>query len=285
MTGALVLVATPIGHLDDLSPRAVQALREADCVCCEDTRRTGNLLRHVGIRAPRLLVINEHTEYGMTSEVISLLLDGATVALVSDAGTPAISDPGERLVRAAIEAGVSVSAVPGPAALVMALVVSGLSTARFAFDGFLPRKGPERTKRLAEVAGEHRTVVLYEAPHRLGRTLADLVTVCGPDRRVALARELTKLHEDLWRGTLAEAVAQSVDVPPRGEYVLVLEGAPLHHATDDDVDTQLARRLDAGMSVSTAAAEVAAALGVARRSVYERALTLQRDRQQVPSPP
>jgi 16S rRNA (cytidine1402-2'-O)-methyltransferase len=286
MPGSLVLVATPIGNLDDLSPRAVQALRQADCVCCEDTRRTGNLLRHLGIRAPRLVVVNEHTEYDKTSEVMALLLDGATVALVSDAGTPAISDPGERLVRAAIEAGVSVSAVPGPAALIMAVVVSGLATTRFAFDGFLPRKGPERTRRLAEVAGEHRTVVLYEAPHRLARTLADLVTVCGPQRRIALARELTKLHEETWRGTLAEAVTHSGEVAPRGEYVLVLEGAPRHEgASGDDVDTQLHRRLEAGMSVSTAAAEVAAALGVARRSVYERALTLQRQRQQVPSEP
>jgi 16S rRNA (cytidine1402-2'-O)-methyltransferase len=286
MAGSLLLVATPIGNLDDLSPRAVQALRQADCVCCEDTRRTGNLLRHLGIRAPRLVVINEHTEYDKTSEVMRLLLDGATVALVSDAGTPAISDPGERLVRAAVEVGVDVSAVPGPAALIMALVLSGLPTTRFAFDGFLPRKGPERTKRLAEVAGEHRTVVLYEAPHRLARTLTDLVAVCGPHRRVALARELTKLHEDLWRGTLADAVVHSGDLTPRGEYVVVLEGATSHDgATDDDVAAQLIRRLDAGMSVSKAAAEVAAALGVARRPVYERALTLQRDRQQVPSPP
>ena len=284
MAGALVLVATPIGHLDDLSTRTVQALRTADCVCCEDTRRTGNLLRHLGIRAPRLIVINEHTEFDRTAEVVSLLDGGATVALVTDAGTPGISDPGERLVRAAVDAGVTVSAVPGPAAVIMALVVSGLPTARFAFDGFLPRRGAERTRRLAEVAIERRTVVLYEAPHRLQRTLSDLAGVCGPDRRVALARELTKLHEEVWRGTLDEALGHSRTTEPRGEYVVVLEGAPATAtASDDDVVDELMRRLNQGMAISRAAAEVAAALGLPRRSVYERALTLRSAVQPIPS--
>jgi len=284
MPGALVLVATPIGHLDDLSTRAVRALRDADCVCCEDTRRTGNLLRHLGIRAPRLIVINEHTEYDRTSDVMALLAEGATVALVSDAGTPAISDPGERLVRAAVEAGAAVSAVPGPAALIMALVLSGLPTTRFAFDGFLPRRGPERRQRLDEVARERRTVVLYEAPHRMMRTLTDLVSACGGDRRIVLARELTKMHEDVWRGTLNEAVQHAQTVEPRGEYVLVLDGAPEPPpAGDDAVAAELSRRLDTGMSVSDAAAEVAAALGLARRSVYQQALTLRRLRDGIPS--
>lgn len=284
MAGTLVLIATPIGHLDDLSTRAVQALSSTDCVCCEDTRRTGNLLRHLGIRTPRLIVINEHTEWDRTSEVMTLLAGGATVALVSDAGTPAISDPGERLVRAAIDAGVSVSAVPGPAALIMALVLSGLPTARFAFDGFLPRKGAERSRRLAEVAAERRTVVLYEAPHRLVRTLDDLVQACGDQRRVALARELTKVHEEMWRGTLAEAKAHVRTVEPRGEYVLVLEGAPPPTPSDDDAVRQaLADLLQGGMSVSRAAAEVATSLGLARRTVYELALTLRTAAQQVRS--
>lgn len=284
MAGTLVLIATPIGHLDDLSTRAVQALSSADCVCCEDTRRTGNLLRHLGIRAPRLIVINEHTEWDRTSEVMTLLAGGATVALVSDAGTPAVSDPGERLVRAAIDAGVSVSAVPGPAALIMALVLSGLPTTRFAFDGFLPRKGAERTRRLTEVAHEMRTVVLYEAPHRLVRTVEDLVQACGDQRRVALARELTKVHEEMWRGTLAEAKAHVHTVEPRGEYVLVLEGArPPTPSDDDAVRRALTDLLQGGMSVSRAAAEVATSLGLARRTVYELALTLRTAAQQVRS--
>lgn len=286
MGGTLVLVATPIGHLDDLSTRTVEALRRADCVCCEDTRRTGNLLRHLGIRAPRLLVINEHTEWDRTTEVLTLLAEGATVALVSDAGTPAISDPGERLVRAAVDAGVAVTAVPGPAALIMALVMSGLPTARFAFDGFLPRKGAERTRRLAEVARELRTVVLYEAPHRLARTLADLTTVCGEQRRVALARELTKVHEEMWRGTLGEALERAEHVTPRGEYVIVLEGAPgADGASDDEIDHELTQRLDAGMSVSRAAAEVAALFDLPRRAVYQQALTLKRTPHGLPSQP
>jgi 16S rRNA (cytidine1402-2'-O)-methyltransferase len=286
MAGTLVLVATPIGNLEDLSTRAVAALRSADCVCCEDTRRTGNLLRHLGIRAPRLIVINEHTEYDRTATVMTLLANGATVALVSDAGTPAISDPGERLVRAALDAGATVSAMPGPAALIMALVLSGLPTARFAFDGFLPRRGADRTRRLAEVAHEQRTVVLYEAPHRLERTLVDLVQACGPDRQVALARELTKIHEDVWRGTLGQAVQHSQSVAPRGEYVLVLEGAPAAAAPGDhDIDAELQVRLAAGLSVSQAAAEVAAALGLGKRTVYQRALTLRSDAREVPSTP
>lgn len=286
MAGTLVLVATPIGNLDDMSPRAVAALRSADCVCCEDTRRSGNLLRHLGIRAPRLIVINEHTEYDRTATVMTLLAQGATVALVSDAGTPAISDPGERLVRAALDAGATVSAMPGPAALIMALVMSGLPTARFVFDGFLPRRGADRTRRLADVSHQQRTVVLYEAPHRLERTLVDLVQVCGPHRQVALARELTKIHEEVWRGTLAEAVEHSRNVAPRGEYVVVLSGAPAAEAPGDhDIDTELQRRLAAGLSVSQAATEVAAALGLGKRTVYQRALTLRSGSRQVPSEP
>jgi 16S rRNA (cytidine1402-2'-O)-methyltransferase len=284
MTGTLILVATPIGHLDDMSSRVVGALAGADCVCCEDTRRTGNLLRHLGIRAPRLIVINEHTEWDRTSEVMGLLAEGATVALVSDAGTPAISDPGERLVRAAIDAGATVSAVPGPAALIMALVLSGLPTARFAFDGFLPRKGSDRTRRLAEVACEPRTVVLYEAPHRLVRTLDDLAEVCGGERRVALARELTKVHEEIWRGNLADAIDHATDRAPRGEYVIVLEGAPAPAPTsDDEIRQALLAELQAGRSVSRAAAEVASALGLPKRVLYEQALTLQTPRQGLPS--
>ena len=221
--GRLVLVATPIGNLGDLSPRAVEALRAAVLVCCEDTRRTGRLLQHAGVAAPRLAVCNEHTERGRIAEVLATLGDGGDVAVVTDAGTPGISDPGERLVRAAVDAGFEVTSVPGPAALVTALVTSGLATGRFAFEGFLPRSGPARRDRLAELATERRTIIVYEAPHRVLRTLADLATALGEDRPVAVARELTKLWETVVRGTLGDITRDLGE--PRGEYVLVIAGS------------------------------------------------------------
>ena len=200
-----MLVATPIGNLGDLSPRAVSALAEADVIVCEDTRRTGRLLEHAGVAKRRLIVANEHAEASAAAEVGRLLAAGATVAVVTDAGTPGISDPGARLVRAAIEGDHPVTVVPGPAAAVAAVVLSGLPADRFVMEGFLPRRGHERAERLAALAGERRTTVLYEAPHRLARTLADLVATLGPDRPVAVCRELTKLHEEVWRGSLGEA--------------------------------------------------------------------------------
>ena len=190
-------------------------------MCCEDTRRTGRLLQHAGVTAARLAVCNEHTELARVGEVLDVLGDGRDVAVVTDAGTPGISDPGERLVRAVLDAGYEVTAVPGPTALVQALVTSGLPAGRFVFEGFLPRSGRARRERLAELAGETRTIVLYEAPHRVLRTLADLADALGGDRPVAVARELTKLHETVVRGTLGD-----VDLgEPRGEYVLVVAGA------------------------------------------------------------
>jgi 16S rRNA (cytidine1402-2'-O)-methyltransferase len=277
VTGTLVLVSTPIGNLGDLPPRAVEALAGAALICCEDTRRTGKLLAHAGVRGVRMAVTNEHTEHGRIAEVLDLLAAGRTVAVVTDAGTPGISDPGERLVRAAIDAGHAVSAVPGPAAFTMAMVVSGLPTSRFVMEGFLPRSGAERARRLAEVAGEPRTVVLYEAPHRVARTVADLVAACGPDRHVVLARELTKLHEEVWRGTLAEAVAHLAASEPRGEYVVVLAGAPPAAAADDDsIRAALLDALADGESRSSAVATVVATLGVAKRRVYDIATSLPR---------
>jgi 16S rRNA (cytidine1402-2'-O)-methyltransferase len=268
--GRLVLVGTPIGNLDDLAPRAAAALASAAVVCCEDTRRTGRLLQRIGVRAPALRVVNEHTESDAVAAVLDRLAAGDTVALVSDAGMPGVSDPGERLVAAAVTAGHAVEVVPGPSASLAALVVSGLPAGRFVFEGFLPRKGSGRTARLAEVAGERRTVVLYEAPHRLARTLADLAGSCGPARRVALARELTKLHEEVWRGTLAEAVGHVDLVAPRGEYVVVLEGAPEPAAVPDgEIEVALARRRAAGVSTRDAVADVARELGVAKRRVYD----------------
>src|SRR5690348_17157514 len=233
-TGVLVVVATPIGNLGDLAPRAVEALAGVDALCCEDTRRTGRLLQHAGVAAPKLIVANEHTEAAAAAEVADRLARGERVAVVSDAGMPGISDPGERLVAVAVSGGHDVEVVPGPSAVVAALAISGLPTARWVFEGFLPRKGKERAERLEAVAQERRTVVLYEAPHRLARTLADLVAVCGGERSVAVARELTKLHEEVWRGPLAGALAWAEEREPPGEFVLVVAGAAPPADPDDD---------------------------------------------------
>ncbi len=265
--GTLWLVATPIGNLGDLSPRAVEVLKSSGLVCCEDTRRTGRLLAHAGVRAERLAVSNEHTETSRIDDMLAVLVAGRDVAVVSDAGTPGISDPGERLVRAAIAAGHNVSAVPGPAAAVMALVISGLSTSRYVFEGFLPRRGSERTRRIAELIGEPRTTVLYEAPHRIERTLADLRAACGDDRQIVIARELTKMYEQVHRGTLA-----TIDIgEPRGEYVIVLAGAPVDETPVDDAEIRSAIRVElaAGGTRKDAATKVAAALGASKRRVYE----------------
>jgi 16S rRNA (cytidine1402-2'-O)-methyltransferase len=271
----LVLVGTPIGNLADLSPRAAEALGRADAICCEDTRRTGRLLELSGIERRPFIVVNDHTEAAAIGGVLARLARAERVAVVTDAGMPGISDPGERLVRAAVAAGHAVEIVPGPSAAVTALVMSGLPTGRYAFEGFLPRKGSGRSARLEELAGERRTVVLYEAPHRLARTLTDLLDACGPERRVSIGRELTKLHEETWRGTLAEAVEWVAARAPRGELVVVLEGAPEPAPPgDSDVDAAVAARLAAGDSPRDAAAAVAAALHVPKRAAYDAALRL-----------
>jgi 16S rRNA (cytidine1402-2'-O)-methyltransferase len=273
--GVLVLVGTPIGNLGDLTPRAAEALRSADAICCEDTRRTGRLLLHAGVERPRLVVVNDHTEAREVPGVVARLRRGERVAVVSDAGMPGISDPGERLVRAAVAAGHAVEVVPGPSAALAALVTSGLPAGRFVFEGFLPRKGSGRTERLGAVASEPRTVVLYEAPHRLARTVADLVEACGPDRRVAVARELTKLHEEVWRGPLGDALAWARAAAPKGEIVLVLEGAPAPGPPDDGAVVDALRdELAAGATARDAARAVAARLGVPRRRVYDLATRL-----------
>lgn len=274
MTGALVLVGTPIGNLEDLSPRAVRTLAEADLVCCEDTRRTGLLLERAGVKAARLRRVDEHTEAAAVAAVCELLGAGATVAVVTDSGMPGVSDPGRRLVAAAVEAGCAVTVVPGPSAGVAALAVSGLSPARWAFEGFLPRAGRDRADRLAEIARERRTVVLYESPHRLRGCLEDLAAVCGARRRAAVARELTKLHEEVVRGTLAELAAWA-EGPVKGEAVVVVEGAePGPEPDDAELTEALAAVISSGASRRDAVAEVAAAYGVPRRRAYALAVAL-----------
>jgi 16S rRNA (cytidine1402-2'-O)-methyltransferase len=268
-TGVLVVIATPIGNLGDLSPRAVEALASADAIACEDTRRTRKLLSHAGVKAPPLLVVNDHSEAGQVRAVLRRLEAGERVAIVTDAGTPGISDPGERLVAAATAASIDVEVVPGPSAAIAALVVSGLPTSRFVFEGFLPRKGSGRTERLTALTSEHRTAILYEAPHRVRRTVDDLALALGPLRRVAVVRELTKLHEEVWRGTLEGAVDHLAAREPRGEYVIVLGGAAApDEATDEDLRGALQARIDAGEDKKSATAAVAKELGVPKRRVY-----------------
>jgi 16S rRNA (cytidine1402-2'-O)-methyltransferase len=245
-------------------------MASAALVCCEDTRRTGRLLQHAGVRAARLAVCNEHTEGARVAEALAVLDAGEDVADVTDAGTPGISDPGERLVAAVVAAGHEVTAVPGPAAFLTALVMSGLPTGRFVFEGFLPRAGRARQERLAELAGEHRTIVLYEAPHRVLRTMGDLAGALGADRRVVVTRELTKLHETVVRGELG-----TVDLgEPRGEYVLVVAGAPAAGPpSTPEIRAAVREALAGGASTRDAATAVAERLGVARRVAYDLAVS------------
>ncbi len=269
MTGRLVVVGTPIGNLGDLSPRAVEVLTSADVLACEDTRRTGRLLSAAGIDAPKLVVVNEHTEAQAAARLVDRAQSGAVVALVTDAGMPSVSDPGAVVVEAMIAAGVDVSVVPGPTAASAALAASGLPSSRWVFEGFLPRKGSGRTARLAAVAAEERTAILYEAPHRMVRTVDDLCSRCDSARRVVFGREITKLHEEWFRGTLADAKRWLADHEPRGEFVIVLEGAqPAPEATDDDLRVALAAAREGGASTRDAVAAVTERYGVSKRRVY-----------------
>lgn len=270
--GRIILVGTPIGNLGDLSPRAAETLAGADVICCEDTRHTRKLLTAAGIPAPRLVALHEHNEKGAGEYAVRLAEEGKDVAVVCDAGMPGISDPGERVVRAAARAGVTVEAVPGPSAVISALVLSGLPTARFCFEGFLPRKGPERRRRLETIAAEQRTTVIYESPHRVANTLSDLKDHCRATRRVALVRELTKRFEEVWRGTLDDALSRAEHGEPRGEWVLVIEGEEPTGPDDRTITDALADLLSDGAERRTAVEEVSASLGVPRNRVYRLAL-------------
>lgn len=281
--GGLVLVGTPIGNLGDLSPRAITALRDADVIAAEDTRRTRALLTHAQVPAGRrLIALHAHNERSVAVQLVDRMRSGARVAYVTDAGMPGISDPGERLVRACLDADVPVEVVPGPSALVAALVTSGLPTGRFVFEGFLPRKGKERSRRLEALVAEERTVVIYESPRRVAATLADLAAALGADRGVAVARELTKVFEEVRRGTLGEVAARYEPTPhgpatdpPRGEHVIVVAPSVAgegEQVDDDAIDAALRELLLSGMSARDASTAAARELGVPRRRAYERAL-------------
>jgi 16S rRNA (cytidine1402-2'-O)-methyltransferase len=275
-----VLVATPIGNLGDLSPRAVRTLDASDVICCEDTRRTRELLTHAGVKQKRLLSLNEHNEAERIPGLLARVRIGEQVAVVSDAGTPGVSDPGGRLVAAAVGAGLTVEAIPGANAALTALIVSGLPMERFCFEGFLPKKGSDRHRRLAAIAEEERTVLLHESPQRLAATLSDLLSVCGAERLVAVARELTKLHEEVWRGTLGEAAPWFSERAVRGEVVVVLGGATPRSRFDVDevqLESRLRAQLATGSGVRDAANAVAGELGVPRRHAYEKALAIRKN--------
>lgn len=277
--GRLVVVATPIGNLEDLSPRAAAALVGADLVCAEDTRRTGRLLAHVGASAPQWAV-HDHNEREQVAAVLARLDQGATVALVSDAGTPMVADPGHRLVAAAVTAGHDVSAVPGPSAVTVALAASGLATERFTFEGFLPRKGEARRHRLAELAVEPRTMVLFMSPHRAAGDLSDLADACGPDRPACIGRELTKLHEEYVRDDLGALAVLAAEEPGlRGEVTVVVAGAPRSAPaalSTDDLVTRVRRLQDDGMRTKAAVRMVAQQAGVSSRTLYDAVHTTRR---------
>lgn len=273
---ALVLVATPIGNMGDLPPRAVEELADCDVIACEDTRRTGRLLSLAGVSPKELVTVNEHTEAETAPQLAARIRAGERVVYVTDAGTPAVADPGERLVQAVVEAGCGVSIVPGPSAPLAAVAVSGLSEGRFVYEGFLPRRGAARADRLADLAASERAVVLLEAPHRCARTATDLAESFGSERRVVAARELTKLHEEIWRGTLGD-LAGWAEAGLRGEVALVIEGAPPPvPPSDDDIAAALteARAAAPDASVRDLTSTVAGRLGVSRRHVYEQARQL-----------
>jgi 16S rRNA (cytidine1402-2'-O)-methyltransferase len=273
--GELVLVATPIGNLGDLSPRAQSVLAEADLICCEDTRRTRALLSAFEIRSGnRLLSLHGHNEMSRLERVTECVAGGGTVAVVSDAGTPGISDPGAWLAGQLAARGERVTVVPGASSVLAALVVSGLPTDRFSVEGFLPRKGTERRRRVAALMADERTCVVLEAPGRVAGTLVELAA-SDPARPVAVVRELTKVHEEVWRGTLGEAASSFGSDPVRGEVVLVVAGAPAEAPADErDVEAAVRRAMrdDPGAGPRQLADRVAASLGVPKRRGYEAAL-------------
>lgn len=274
-TGNLYLCATPIGNLEDITFRVIRCLKEADLIAAEDTRNSIKLLNHFEISTP-MTAYHEHNKYDKGRELVRLLLEGKDIALITDAGTPGISDPGEELVRMCVDAGVNVTSLPGAAACITALTISGLSTRRFAFEAFLPADKNERKKILGDIQKEFRTIIIYEAPHRLKTTLGELRDALGGERRVSIVKELTKLHESVRRMTLDEAVALAESEPPRGEYVLVIEGLSRAECEEKEREAYLSMTLkdhmqmylNDGLDKKTAMKAVAKDRGVSKSEVY-----------------
>ena len=276
MAGMLYLVPTPIGNLGDISPRCAKTLEEADFIAAEDTRVTLKLLNHLGIKKS-LVSYYEHNKAYKGNVILERILAGETCALVSDAGSPAISDPGEELVKQCAEAGVTVCAIPGPCAVITALSISGQSTGRFCFEGFLSTAKKSRREHLESLISEQRTMVFYEAPHKLLSTLEDMAETFGPDRPISLCRELTKLHEEVVRTTLGEAITKYTETPPKGEFVLVLAGAPAtvkEEASASDAAARVAQLMEEGLSRKDAVKQTAKELDLPKNIVYDAALHL-----------
>ena len=274
MIGKLYLVPTPIGNLGDISRRMADTMAEADFLAAEDTRVTVKLLNHLGLKKP-MVSYHRHNCSTAGLAIVERLLAGESCALVTDAGTPAISDPGEDLVALCAQHDIPVEAIPGPCALICAMSVSGLPTARFTFEGFLPQNKKNRRSHLDSLKGEQRTMVFYEAPHKLEDTLEDFVAVFGAERRIALCRELTKLHEEVVRTTVGQALADCATRPPRGEYVLVVEGAPEAPAQEADPQAALERVAQLrgeGLSLKEACAKAGEEFGIKKRQLYDMSL-------------
>ena len=276
MAGMLYLVPTPIGNLGDISIRCRETLEQADFIAAEDTRVTVKLLNHLGIKKS-LVSYFEHNKAQKGNVILDRILAGETCALVSDAGSPAISDPGEDLVRQCAEAGVTVCAIPGPCAVITALSISGQATGRFCFEGFLSTAKKSRREHLQSLVEEKRTMIFYEAPHKLLNTLEDMAEVFGPERPISLCRELTKLHEEVVRLTLGEAVKKYTQDAPRGEFVLVVAGAPevpKEVPTEEDAAAHVAKLMEQGLSRKDAVKQTAKDLNLPKNVVYDAALTL-----------
>ena len=274
MAGMLYLVPTPIGNLGDISIRCRETLEQADFIAAEDTRVTLKLLNHLGIRK-NLVSYYEHNKAQKGNVILDRILAGETCALVSDAGSPAISDPGEDLVKQCAEAGITVCAIPGPCAVITALSISGQATGRFCFEGFLSTAKKSRREHLQALVGEERTMIFYEAPHKLLATLESMAEAFGPDRPISLCRELTKLHEEVVRTTLAGAIERYQQQPPKGEFVLVVAGAaPAEKkaATPEDAAARVAELVASGMSRKDAVKQAAKELDLPKNIVYDAAL-------------
>jgi 16S rRNA (cytidine1402-2'-O)-methyltransferase len=269
--GRLFLVGTPIGNLEDITLRAIRILKEVDLIAAEDTRRTGKLLQHLQIDTPQISY-HEHNHNSRIQELLDRLQKGTQIALVTDAGMPSISDPGVKLVAAAIAQGITVIPIPGGTAVISALAASGLPTDRFVFEGFLPQKHQERQASLELLSRETRTIVIYEAPHRLLKTLTDLATIVGQEREIVLARELTKIHEEFWRGNIGQAIAlYTQQRQPKGEYTLVLQGAVTTKVSMSAAELKIELRelLAQGMTRSQASRHLAQLTSLSRREIYQ----------------
>lgn len=279
MTGKLYLVATPIGNLGDLSPRAEETLRQCDFIAAEDTRVTLKLLNRFDIKKP-LVSYYEHNRASSGEKILARILGGETCALVTDAGMPAISDPGEDLVRICAAAGIEILIVPGACAAVSALALSGLPTGRFTFEGFLSTAKKSRADHLSELRDERRTMIFLEAPHKLRATLSDMLAAFGGQRRVSISRELTKIHEETLRFTLSEAVAHFEETPPKGEFVIIVDGAPAPAAAAFDLPDALAavrRYRDAGLSLKDASKRASEETGISKKAIYDAAVRAAQD--------